>query len=182
MQNAVFSNFATNLDMFRSFHMMPCPLSHGGGGVSTGKPLRALCGLRASFSKPWNPVSPVFPSIGSHFRGLFQTLEPGFPPAFLPLSSRPARTEPRPPLPGVRHLAALRVERAVPASRFPLLFSSLWALWLSPLHSRVSAPPRSFPSRFFVRFAPVAATPFSTSFPGAHAVSQKFYLYSRIFV
>ena len=65
-----------------------------------------------------------FPMIGSQFRGFFQPLEPGFPPAFLPLSSRRARLEAAPPegglsASGVRHLAALLVGRAVPASRFP---------------------------------------------------------------
>ena len=98
MPNAVSAHFATHFAMFRSFRMMPRPLSHGRGGVSTGKPLslRALRALRADFSNHWNPV---FLPLSSHFppagaagsrtsgrgRFVFGWGEPPSLPHFLPL-------------------------------------------------------------------------------------------------
>ena len=90
-------------------------------------------------SNHWNPVSPVFPSIGSHFRGLFQTLEACFPPAFPPALLPSARTEPRPPPGGA-------VVFPCPAKT-----STPWNPVLSPLArrekwlARSPQSPRSFP-------------------------------------
>ena len=102
-------------------------------------PLGVFQALEACFA--------IFPNLGSHFLGLFQALEPGFPPAFLPLPSRPARTEPRPPFPGVRHLAALRVGRAVPgeplSSAF-FLFVGFVAFPLQPPLPRLRASAGAF--------------------------------------
>ena len=66
-----------------------------------------------------------FPMIGSQFRGFFQPLEPGFPPAFLPLSSRRARLEAAPPEGGLSASGGATSCRAAggasrPGEPFPL--------------------------------------------------------------